>query len=174
MKHAIIDTDLRHTAAELWRPTDKPFTFTYDHSAAGRKLDALLPPAQHIQDAPQLVVAVRDVSRRMHHALHAAVGDYPYTSAAEFTVFDPQEAGSLKSPGVVYTLGESAGEPHSSGAMTYPEFYEFMQRAGLCEKASPAQRVGRWVLDGVNTWIEDEGKISDASAHRHPPMFGAW
>lgn len=173
VKHAFIETELRHTATELWTPTDKPYTFTFDQSAAGRRLDALLPPSEHVQDAPQLVVAVRDISRRMHHALHTAVGDYNFTTAAEFTVFNPQEARHLKSPGVSYTLGEVEGSAHSSGVMSYREFYEFMQRAGICEKASPVQRMGRWVLDGMAMWMEDEARVHGALPNRRPP-FSAW
>jgi hypothetical protein len=174
MKQAFIDTELRHTASELWVPTDKPHSFTFDHSAAGRKLNALLPPNQHVQDASQLVIDVQDISRRMHHALYAAVGDYKFTSAAEFTIFDPQEAGHLKNPGVSYMLGEVDGSAHSSGVMSYRDFYEFMQRAGICEKASPAQRLGRCVLDGIGAWMEDEAKIRGATRYPHPPSFGAW
>jgi hypothetical protein len=173
--HAFIDTDLRYAARELWQPANEPHHYTFARSASGRQLTANLPVSEHVQDAPQLTIAITDPSIRMHRAMRAIIGPYQFTSAVQFTVFEPQEAAYLKHKGVNFSLGiNHEVVPDTQGTMTYIEFHQFMQQAGICERATAGQRLGRWVLDGINGWIDDEARLADGSDDRRPPMFGAW
>jgi hypothetical protein len=185
--HAFVAAELHSAAQRLWIQGPRPGTYRYDLSAAGLELAATLPEPQTIheaQEGPRLTVAIRNPSHRLRSALKRALDDnYRYGDQVVFAVLDPQEAAFARHPGVrccIFDRYAQSGHdqehttPTYDGDLTYEGFETLAEQGGICEKASPSQRLGRWVLSGIDTWLQAEEQIGQGGGRRGQGMFSPW
>jgi hypothetical protein len=174
---AIIYADLCEAARTRWKTAQQPGSYYCDASAAGLELAAILPAPEREPDSP-LLVSIGSPSYRLQRALRGALAtDYVYGNRLLFVVRGPHEAAEDQCEGVQCVIADRLHPDDTlyDGDISYETFHALMERGGICKKASPRQRLGRWAMHQLDQWVAAEAELNNMGTDcRDMRHIGGW